>query len=119
MPIHAKQTIAWAVFLATVMTIRSAEVVQEPNPNNMGDEKQWSNIQMPKVSYFEGNPSLMSEIRTPLEPFLEHQLPPKNYFVHSIKYHEKILPTTTMPAYQFEISICSEVNEFETSLYCS
>lgn len=65
MPSYTKQALTWAVFLATVLTLRSEEVIQETYPNNMEDEKQWSNIQMPEVSYFEGNLSLISEIYAP------------------------------------------------------
>jgi hypothetical protein len=91
MPFYTKQTLTWAVYLATVLTLCSAEVIQEANPNNMNDEKQWSNIQMPEVSYFEGNLSLISEIYAPSESYLNHQLLPQTLFIGSIKYDKRIL----------------------------
>lgn len=72
MPFYTKQSLTWAVFLATVLTLRSAEVIQEAYPNTMEDEKQWSNIPMPEVSYFEGNLLLISVIYTPLGSYVNH-----------------------------------------------
>ena len=85
-----KQILKWAVFLATVLTLRSAEVTQEAYPDNMNDEKQWSNIQMPEVSHFEGDLPLILEIYAPLESYLNHQLLPQTLFIGSIKYDKKV-----------------------------
>lgn len=84
---YIKQTLTLAVFLATVLTSRSAEATEEASPNTMDDEKQWSNIQMPEVSYYEGNLSLISVIYATLESYLNHQLLPK---ILSIKYDKKV-----------------------------
>jgi hypothetical protein len=89
MPFYTKQTLTWAAFLATVLTLRSAEVIQEAYPNTMEDEKQWSNIQMPEVSYFEGNLSLISKINAPLESYVNHQLLPQTLSIGITKYDKK------------------------------
>ena len=61
MIIATSEKLVRAVFIATVLTCQnrhlcSAEVIRDANPNTMNDESQWKYIQMPKISYFEGNP---------------------------------------------------------------